>query len=209
MLELLVVITISMILAGFAVGNFSTAQKSSRISGSSRDLSALVSEAKLSGAADFTHARVYADLHANTYHIEIWNKNGNSGAGCWQTAGDTVNSCTASNSPVQALPSGVTFGYGNVSSAPSNTQTTLGQAPLCYTGYGGQTGNTTTIANTACIEFNSRGVPSNPTNSGKADASQALYISDSASVDGVTVLATGFVQRWYARNASTGSWQQR
>jgi prepilin-type N-terminal cleavage/methylation domain-containing protein len=209
MLEMLVVLTISMVLAGFAIGNFSTAQKNSRISGASRDLAAIVSEAKLSGAADFTHARVYADLSANAYHLEIWNKNGNSGVGCWQTVGDLLNSCTASSSPVQSLPSGVTFGYGSLPSAPSNTQTTLGQAPLCYTGYGGEGGNTTTLPNTACVEFNSRGVPSNPSNSGKADATQALYITDSTSVDSVTVLATGFVQRWYSLNKSTASWQQR
>ncbi len=56
MLEMLMVVSIVMILGGFAIGNFSTAQRNSRIAGSNRDLSALVSEAKLSGAAAFTHA---------------------------------------------------------------------------------------------------------------------------------------------------------
>ena len=65
-------------------------------------------------------------------------------------------------SPVIGLSRNVSFGYGSVGAAPTNTEPSLGQAPLCYTGYAGQSTNTTSVANTACIEFNSRGVPSDP-----------------------------------------------
>ena len=209
LLELAVVLTITIVLAGFAVGNYVTARRSSRIAGSYGDIASLVTEAKLRAAAGFTHARVYANLSGNTFHLELWNKSGNSGAGCWQTDGDTVNSCTASSSPVQKFPSGVSFGYGNLASPPSNTEGTLGQAPLCYTGYGGESGNTTTVANTACVEFNSRGMPSDPSNSGTADAAGALYVTDGVSVEGVTVLATGFIQSWYAPDSASATWKER
>jgi hypothetical protein len=176
----------------------------------------LVAEAKLRAAADFTHARVYANLSGNTYHLEIWNKSGNGGAGCWQTDGDTANTCTAASSPVQYLSQGVTFGYGVIATPPANTETTIGQAPLCYTGYAGQATNTTSVANTACIEFNSRGEPSDPAPGGSAgaaggvpDATGALYVTDANSVYGVTQLASGLVQNWYAPDTTTGTWQKR
>jgi len=210
MLELLVVAAIVVSVTALAVPNLKTVQRNLRISGDARNLGGLISQAQLRAAAEYTHARVYANLSNNTYWLEVWNKSGNGGAGCWQTDGDSTNSCTVTgSSPVNTLSTGVSFGYGNVTSPPANTETTLGQAPLCYTGYAGQAGNTTTISNTACLEFNSRGVPSDPTANGKADANGALFITDGNSVYGITVLASSSIGNWYADNSSSASWQAR
>jgi prepilin-type N-terminal cleavage/methylation domain-containing protein len=215
LLELIVVVAISITIVGFAVPIFSNFAQSLRTSGDSRSLAAMIAEAKLRAAANFTHARVYANLSGNTYRLEVWNKSGNSGAGCWQTDGDS-NACTVATSPVTSLSHNVSFGYGNVGSAPTNTEPSLGQAPLCYTGYAGQSTNTTSVANTACIEFNSRGVPSDPAPGGSSgasggvpDATGVLYVTDATAVYGVTVLASGEIQSWYSNNTSTPNWQQR
>ncbi|HEY2379758.1 MAG TPA: hypothetical protein VGK48_01130 [Terriglobia bacterium] len=203
LLEAMIALFVIFVLARVALPNLTSMQKFGRINGDASSVAGLISEAKLRASASFSHARVYADLTAKTYHLEIWNKT----SSCWQTDGDK-NTCTVAASPVQNLSSGVSFGYGAISSAPSNTQPTLSQAPLCYTGYAGQAGNTTTVANTACIEFNSRGVPSNPVTSGKADATGAFYITNGTAIYGVTVLTSGSVQSWTAQTAQS-SWQQR
>lgn len=210
LVEVLIVVLILIVLVAIAVPNYLTVQKSLRIAGDCRSIAGLIAEDKLRAAADYTHARVYANLNANTYHLEIWNKTGGSGgAGCWQTVGDSANSCTvAATSPVHNLSNGVTFGFGNIGAPPANTQPAIAQAPLCYTGAAGQAGNTVTIANTACIEFNSRGVPADPSASGKPDATGALYLTDGTSVYGVTVLASGGSQSWYAPNTQTATWRQ-
>jgi len=205
LIELMVVVMISVVIAGFAIPKYLTMQQSLRISGDSSSLAGLIGEAKLQAAANFTHTRVYADLNANTYRLEIWNKN----AGCWQTDGDVTHPCTVAGvSPIQYLSQGVIFGFGTVTIPPANTQSTLAQAPLCYTGYAGQAGNTFTVPNTACIEFNSRGVPVDPTANGAPNAKDAFYVTDGASVFGNTLLASGLIQKWYTPNVSTAAWQQ-
>src|SRR5215470_11258769 len=88
MLELLIVVSISFIIAAFAIPGFNVMRRSLRIAGDGRNLNGAVNQAKLLAAADFTRARVFADLGANTYHIEVWNKAGLGGAGCWQTVND-------------------------------------------------------------------------------------------------------------------------
>lgn len=214
LLELMIVVSILIVIAGFSIPRYLTLQQSLRIGGDIRRISTLVAQAKVRGPANFTHARVYVNLAANsagyyTYHLDIWNKAGNSGAGCWQTDGDTVNSCiVAATSPVQYLSNGVTPGYGTVSTPPANTEGTLGQAPGCFTGYAGQAGYTPT-ANTACIEFNSRGSPVDPSNNGTSNANGAFYLTDGNSVYGVTVLASGLVQTWYTHVSTSAVWVQQ
>jgi len=100
--ELIVAVAIIMILAALAIPGYRRTVQYMRISGDMRNLNAVVAQAKMRAAADFTRARAYADLAANTYHLEVWNKTGNGGAGCWQTDGDTAHACTAGTSP--ALP---------------------------------------------------------------------------------------------------------
>lgn len=211
----MVVVAITITIVGFGVPVFSNMEQSLWTAGDSRSLAAMIAEAKLRAAANFTHARVYANLTGRTYRLELWNKSGNGGAGCWQTDGDS-NACTVATSPVIGLSRNVSFGYGSVGAAPTNTEPSLGQAPLCYAGYAGQSTNTTSVANTACIEFNSRGVPSDPAPGGSSgasggipDATGALYLTDGGAVYGITVIATGEIQSWYSNNTPTPHWQQR
>src|ERR1700745_826686 len=90
-LELLLVMVVSLIIAALAIPGFNQVRRTLRISGDARDLNAAVNQAKMQAAADFTRARVYVDLglnNVNTFHVDVWNKAGNGGAGCWQVVGD-------------------------------------------------------------------------------------------------------------------------
>jgi prepilin-type N-terminal cleavage/methylation domain-containing protein len=211
LLELLIVIAIAAIAAAVAVPAYRSTTQYLRISGDARNLNGVIGQAKMRAAAEFTHARAYADLGANTFHLEIWNKTGNGGAGCWQTDGDIVggvqNPCTVvGTSPVQPLSQGVTFGFGTAGAGAPNPQPVIAQAPLCGRNAAVAGVAHPVIENTACIEFNSRGVPIDLT--GVPTANDALYVTDQNSVYGVTIIASGMMQDWMT-SAATTSWQKR
>jgi type II secretory pathway pseudopilin PulG len=204
--ELLIVVVISLVAAAMAIPGYTSITRYLRIAGDIRDLNGLMAEAKMRAAQDYTHARVRANLDTNTYQLEVWDKSGNGGAGCWKTEGDNVNPCTAAASPVQPLSPRVTFGFGGAVAGLPNPQGVIQQAPLCLQGVAGGPA-LGTIANTACIEFNSRGVPVGAANSPIAIPS-ALYVTDTDEVYGVTVIATGLMQQWVT-NARTPKWEAR
>src|SRR5207245_10145732 len=104
-----------------AVAQFERSRADLRICGDMRDITGTVGQAKMHAAADFTHGRARANLVANTFQLETWNKAGNGGAGCWQTVGDPTNPCTIGASPIQPLSTGVTFGFGAMTAPPPNT----------------------------------------------------------------------------------------
>jgi hypothetical protein len=167
-----------------------------RTGGDARAIANEVSMAKMRAAADFTHARVYADLSGQTVKVDVW---------------DTTNNVWVpdpQNGTARGLSSGNAFGYGNVITAPPpNTQGTLGQAAACS-----QTNGTGTVANTACIVFNSRGIPIDSTSS--PTGTDAIYVTDGVSVYGVTIAATGSILTWRSEAApascSAGScWKNR
>jgi prepilin-type N-terminal cleavage/methylation domain-containing protein len=199
-IELLIVMVIALVLAALAIPGYQSMTRYLRLSGDMRNINGAVAQAKMRAAADFTRARAYADLNANTYHLEIWNKTAN----CWQTDGDVNNPCTvAGTSPAQNLSVGVTYGTGGVGAGSPNPQTAIAQAARCDDGAGGL------INNTACIVFNSRGIPINGlTGAPLTGAQDAFYITDTRNVWGVTVRATGAIQVW-ATNVSQTSWEHR
>jgi hypothetical protein len=161
-----------------------------RIRGDARALNSAVSLAKLRAASAFTQTRLYVDLSANTFHVESWQK---TGTPAWVTEGGTT-----------TLSTNDTFSQGVVATPPSSTQTTIGQAANCV----GTTG--TAIANTACVLFNSRGIPvaasGAPPNVGAPTGNDALYVTDGTAVYGVTVSATGQIQLWRTNPLATPSW---
>lgn len=190
-LELLVVILMSLIVAAIAVPNFLNVANFLRAAGDLRSLGGVTAQSKMRAAADFTHARLYVDLAGNAYHIEVWNKTNS----CWQTDGGRNNACTAATSPVVLLSPGVTFGAGAVGTGPTAVTTTIAQASLCIKKVAGNPGKTGgTNANTACIEFNSRGIPVDSSNTPVGTG--AFYLGNHNSVEAVTVSATGLVQIW-------------
>ncbi len=163
MIETIIVIFIVMVIAAMAIPGYQATVRYLRMSGDGRDINGLIAGAKMQAAADFSHARAYADLAANTFHMETWSK--------------------------------------------KNTQAAIGQSPLCTIG----DGNGGTTANTACLVFNSRGIPvvgKPPT----PDGNGALYITDNNTAYGVTANTSGSIQVWAASvNAPAGNnpWSHR
>jgi Tfp pilus assembly protein FimT len=197
-LELTVVMAMSILMAAIAVPSYIKVSSYLRSMGDLRSLNAVTAQAKMRAAADFTHARIYANLANNTFHLEVWNKANN----CWQTDGDRLNNCTAANSPVTALSQNVTFGTAGLGVGPTAGTAAVNQSPACITGVAGPAPGGTT-ANTACIEFNSRGIPVNTANVPIANG--AIYIADPNSVETVTVSATGSIQSWISSRSCQGA----
>lgn len=217
-LEVLLVMVVSLIIAMFAIPGFNQVQRTLRISGDARDLNGAINQAKMLAAADFTEARVYLDLTplsaANPlakYHIDIWNKAGNGGTGCWQVVGDLNNPCFVPGvSPVQYLSTGVSFGFAGLGAPPPNTQPggiaegTSGQR--CTPVNGKRIGQ---VATSACIQFNSRGIPIDYGNAGVPTGNGAFYITDNTQVYGVTVAAAGLSQVWANNLNGNANWYRK
>jgi len=190
LLEVLLVVGLTTVIAAIAVPMMSNTIGDFRIRGDARALNSAVSLAKLRAASAFTQVRLYVDLSANSFHLESWQKTGTPG---WVAEGGTT-----------TLATNDTFSFGAVSTPPTSTQATLGQAANCVDTTG------TAIANTACVLFNSRGIPVAPSgappNVGAPTGNDALYVADSLSVYGVTVSATGQIRLWRTNPTSTPSW---
>jgi len=140
--------------------------------------------AKMKSAADFTRSRLFVDLSTDSYHIEIWQRTGTPG---WVFEGGAQN-----------LSPGVRFGFGSLATAPPDTQATLAMAPPCLDDSG------TPIANTACIVFNSRGIPIDATGTA---SSGALYLTNGVGVYGATLSANSRLQLWWTR-AANAAWMR-
>lgn len=189
LIEIMMVVAIMGVLAAIALPITSNAIKYEKISGDARDLSNQLAVTKMRAASKFSQARLYVDLTGGTYYVQTCNTPATAPCPGWTTE-------TGSTS----LSNTVTFGYSPAGAAPPNTQTTIGQAENCY--------NTASppvaVSGTACIIFNSRGIPVDHNNS--PTNNDALYIGDGTFIYGVTVAATGFIKVWRSPYSYSASW---
>jgi prepilin-type N-terminal cleavage/methylation domain-containing protein len=191
LLELMMVVAIMGVLAAIALPMTGNALKYEKISGDARDISNDISVAKMRAAAKFTQSRIYVDLTGRQFRLQTCNDPTVLPCAAWTTEGNWA-----------SLASTVSFGYGSISTAPLNTQTTIGQATVCKDG-----SPLTDVVNTACIIFNSRGIPVDT--SGGPTGSYALYINDGIFCYGITVAATGFIRTWRTNYTATPAWMQQ
>jgi prepilin-type N-terminal cleavage/methylation domain-containing protein len=180
LLEVAIVMLVVLIIAGMAIPKVMTIIQNLRTTGDVQSLNSDIMLAKMQAASDFAHARVHADLNSQTYWVEVWP----TGATSWTMEGG-----------IQYLAKNVTFGYGSLASPPSNTQSAIGQALTC-----------SGVSGTACITFNSRGIPIDPSTNGPT-GNDALYVTDGKSVSGVTVSGTGLSRIWRTE-ATAANWKQ-
>lgn len=183
LLETLIVVGLVGVVSVVAVPMFGNAMANFRVTGDVRSVSNAIAVAKMRAAANFSRVRLYVDLDSKSHHLETWDK----ATSAWLTEGGFT-----------YLSTGVSFGFGVVAQPPPNTQDTIAQAPQCTTNAGAP------IANTACVMFNSRGVPVDstfaPTNL------DAVYVTDGTAVYAVTVAATGMLRSWRTQPVATPSW---
>jgi len=195
LVELLMVVAIMGVLAAITVPMSGNAIRYIKVSGDARDLANATAVTKMRSAAKFTQARLYIDLNGKQYRVETFNKTVTVPCplGCWETE--------TSSSGWTQLSNTVSFGYSPVATPPLNTQSpSIGQAPLCKN----NANPPVDVANTACLVFNSRGIPIDST--GSPYGNDAIYVTDGSAVYGITVAATGFIRMWRTNATSTPVW---
>ncbi len=188
LLELMVVLAVLGVVAGVALPYMNRTLGYMRLSGVARSVSNATAATKVRSAAKFTRARLFINLNGNSFHMEILDTN---------VVFPTLPHWTADGGTTY-LPTSVTFGFGPVAAPPPNTQAAIGQAAACTTDAG------VAIGNTACVMFNSRGIPIK-TNLNPEDQ-DAIYVTDGINVYGITVLATGFIGTWRTTSVAAPTW---
>ena len=183
-LETLFVLGIIGVIGAIAVPQLTNSIAYFRISGDARSVSNAIAVTKMRAASNFSRTRLYVDLNGKSHRVE---KADTSTPPHWTADSGTT-----------YLSSSTSFSYGVVGTPPPNTQGTIAQALPCKDNTGAD------VANTACVIFNSRGVPID--SSGASTPLHAVYVTDGASVYGVTVAATGMIRLWQTRPLATPQW---
>lgn len=182
LVELVAYMAVMVTLAAFVLPFTRSTINAHNLTGDARNIASSISLAKMRAAASFTKARVFVDLSGGTFRVERWLKNTNT----WTIEGIE-----------KQLSATVSFGFAGIAAPPPNTQGVIGQAPVCLNAAG------VAIANTACVVFNSRGIPVD--NAGAPTAIDAYYVGDGSTVFGVTVSTGGLIQLWRS-NVGAGAW---
>ena len=185
MAELMIVLGLIALLAAMAFPMIGNILGSFRLTGDVRDVANAVLLTRMQAASNFSRSRLYVDLSVNGYHTEL-----KTPTTAWATVGNVTYLSSTNDS----------YSFGVVSTAPPNTQTTIANAPQCLN----NASPPVAIANTACIVFNSRGIPIDST--GAPTGVDALYLTDGVSVFAVTVSTTSIMRTWRTGATSTPSW---
>jgi prepilin-type N-terminal cleavage/methylation domain-containing protein len=175
MIELLLVLGLMGVVCAMVIPITSSSLKGNRLRGDANAIKNFVGLAKMRASSQSTRARVYADLGANSYALEVWDRTTNA----WINGSGT-----------RRLAAGVTFGFGALATPPPNTQVTIALSPACTPGLTAAGA----VANTACITFNSRGLPVDA--DGKLFAKHALYLNGDLGVFATTVTQTPLIRLW-------------
>jgi prepilin-type N-terminal cleavage/methylation domain-containing protein len=181
LVEIMAAMAVLGVLAGFAVPMVASSTSGVKLRDHANAMADLIGLAKLRATSEFSRARLYVDLAAQSYVIQIWDT----------AAGDWV----SEQAPV-VLPNGVSFGWGKLDAPPPNTQDELKFAVECVDK------NDNAIDKTACIMFNSRGIPIDKDNS--PIGGNAFYLTDGTGVRGITVTATPLIRRWWSSAGAAG-----
>lgn len=158
-----------------------------KLRGDAQSLTSTLALTKMTGATQFTRARLRVSLAAGTWAIEKWVSTGTPG---WVQEGSTFQLRRRSQ-----------FGAGPVTTAPPGSQAVVAQPPACLADDGSP------IAGTACLIYNSRGLP--VTSAGIPTITQVIYINSPNGVFGIVVGAGGKLEVWRATLTPGGSWKQQ
>jgi prepilin-type N-terminal cleavage/methylation domain-containing protein len=184
LIELLVAVTVVGIVSASVIPITSTSLDVHRLRGDATAMRNLVGLAKMRASSGSTRARVYADLGTNAMRLEVWDR----AAGTWVNQGG-----------VRLLSTDVSFGFGALAAPPPNTQVTIAMSPPCSPGLTAAGA----IAGTACITFNSRGLPVDA--DGNLFPRHALYLNGDPGVFATTVTATPLIRLWSSPK-TTAAW---
>lgn len=184
LIEIMAATAVLSILSAFAVPMVASTTTGIKLRDSSNQIADLIGLAKLRATSEFSRSRLYVDLGAETYVLQTLDAD----------TGDWVNEQAAIS-----LPSGIDFGWGRLEVAPPNTQDDdiPKFAAECINK------DKEAIEKTACIMFNSRGIPIDKDNSPLGG--NAFYLTDGTGVRAITVTATPLIRRWWS-SAAKPNW---
>ena len=185
LVEIMVVVGLVGVVSAIAVPMMANSLRFFRLSGDARSTANSLALAKMRASAVFGRVRLYADLSTNRFHLETFNK---------------TTSTWVADAGTTYLSQNVSFGFLPVATPPPNTTLAIDQAPKCKS----NAVPPVDIANTACIIFNSRGTPIDPT--GAPSTLGAIYLTDGTAVYGITLSATGMVRTWRTNPTVTPTW---
>jgi Tfp pilus assembly protein FimT len=184
-IQMLVTCCIIAVVAAMATPLIGNMMSYYRLSGDANNVFNTLAVAKMRAASDFTKTRLYVDLSAESARVEVWDKTSST----WSAEAETT-----------TLSQNDAFGFGIATTPPANTQGTIGQSSQCLNNAG------TAMSGTACVVFNSRGLPVD--SSGTPIATNAIYIKDNVNtVYAITIAATGLPKLWRAQPvAASPTW---
>jgi prepilin-type N-terminal cleavage/methylation domain-containing protein len=180
--ELLMVIAIAAIAAGISMPMLARTNGDLKLQNDARAIHNMVSLAKMRAAARSARVRFFADLGTETFKVQWY---------------DRANAKWVNEDGSKTLSDNINFGHASATTPPPNTQSAIDAVKLCRNDDG------TEIPSTACVVFNSRGIPVN--HLGEPDGNAGFYINDGIGVYGVTVSATPLVRLWWSP-ASKPAW---
>jgi prepilin-type N-terminal cleavage/methylation domain-containing protein len=184
--ELLMVIAIAAIAAGISMPMLARTNGDLKLQNDARAIHNMVSLAKMRAATRSARVRFFADLGSETFYLQWY---------------DRANAKWVTEDGSRTLSANIDFGHGSASTPPPSTQSAIDAVKLCRDDAG-----TTEIPNTACVVFNSRGIPVN--HLGEPDGNAGFYLTDGTGVYGVTVSATPLVRLWWTP-ASKSAWTHK
>src|SRR5262245_37433181 len=190
-LETLFVVALIGVIGTIAVPQLNNLIAYFKLSGDARSISNGIAVTKMRAASNFSKTRLYVNTSGRWHKIERAD-NTVGAPPHWSMEGGVTYMSTNTN-----------FGWGSVSSAPPNTQATIAQAAPCKSDTGAD------ITGTACVVFNSRGVPIAPDTAGVTytpTPNHAVYVTDGAEVYGVTVASSGMIRVWRTLPTTTPDW---
>jgi prepilin-type N-terminal cleavage/methylation domain-containing protein len=196
LIEMMMAVGIIGVIAAVVLPITDTSLKGSRLRGDASIIRNLIGVAKMRASAKFTRARVYADLGnplavppvPGWFVLQVWDKNANA----WVNDGG-----------INRLSNGVSFGFADLNAPPPNTQVNIVQSPLCTSGLSAAN----PIANTACVTFNSRGLPIDA--AGNLYPRHALYVTGDDAVFGTTITTTPLIRFWSSPHLANPAWTER
>jgi prepilin-type N-terminal cleavage/methylation domain-containing protein len=191
LIEMMMAVGIIAVVGAMVIPITDTSLRGGRLRGDAAIIRNLVGVAKMRASANFTRARVYADLGARTYVLQIWSK-----------ASPTC--CWVNDSGLNQLSTGVNFGFAALQNPPPNTQVNIAQSPLCTIGRSIADGTT---PNTACVTFNSRGLPVD--GDGVLYPRHALYVTGTDAVFATTITTTPLIRFWSSPHVANAIWTPR
>jgi type II secretory pathway pseudopilin PulG len=183
LIETMVSMSVMMVLAAIAIPMVSAASANVKLNDNADTVANYVGLAKMRATARFSRARVYLNIAARTFVLQVYNQ----GAGAW-----------ANDTSVTTLPAGISFSFGDLDAPPTNTQPEIAFAAKCIN----DASPPAEIDGTSCIMFNSRGIPIDK--NGSPIGGNAFYLTDGTGVRAITVTATPLIRNWWSSAGHAG-----